>query len=93
MPDLLEALQKKTKERETEIYLERYPVYLKQIQESPDIRQIWLAYQKQYAYATGITFSDIITKIWETLDAIYGEFDAKVPIGVKVQPIRMSAFW
>ena len=81
LPDLLEALQKKTKERETEIYLERYPVYLKQIQESPDLRQIWLAYQKQYAYATGITFSDIITKIWETLDAIYSEFDAKVPIG------------
>ncbi len=69
--DLREALQKKTQERHTENYLEQYFVYLQQIQISPELHQVWRAYQKQYSYAADISFEAIIALLQETLDAMY----------------------
>lgn len=70
-PDLREALQKKTQERHTENYLEQYFVYLHQIQITPELHQVWRAYQKQYSYAADISFEAIIALLQETLDAMY----------------------
>lgn len=69
--DLREALQKKTQERHTGNYLEQYSVYLQQIRMSPELHQIWRAYQNQYAYASGIPFNDIVALLQETLDTMY----------------------
>ena len=69
--DLREALQKKPRERHTENYLEQYFVYLQQIQLSPELHQVWRAYQKQYSYASDIPFEAIIALLQETLDAMY----------------------
>jgi len=69
--DLREALQKKTQERHTENYLEQYSVYLQQIQMSPELHQVWQAYQKQYDYASDIPFDAIISLLRETLDTMY----------------------
>lgn len=71
LSDLRESLQKKTQERHTENYLKQYSVYLEQIRTSPELNQVWRAYQKQYSYASHILFNDIVSLLRETLDTIY----------------------
>ena len=60
LSDLRESLQKMTQERHTENYLKQYSVYLEQIRTSPELHQVWRAYQNQYAYASHIPINDIV---------------------------------
>jgi predicted nucleotidyltransferase component of viral defense system len=64
------ALDTKTKERQTSEYLENHSTLLAQIKESPDLLKIWKAYQKQYAYATGIDFNEVVDRISDLLDSM-----------------------
>lgn len=57
---LRSALKKKAEERNTLIYLEQSEKYLKDIDESRDLRKIWTSYKEKYPYAAGIELSEII---------------------------------
>ena len=67
LSDLGNALIEKATERKTGIYLERYPDYLIQIQESLDLHQLWSNYQKQYSYAAGISFIQMVSLLGQSL--------------------------
>ena len=60
MDSLRSALKKKAEERNTLIYLEQSEKYLKDIDESDDLREIWTSYKEKYPYAKDIEFSEII---------------------------------
>ncbi len=60
MNSLRSALKKKAEERNTLIYLEQSEKYLKDIDESRDLREIWTSYKEKYPYAAGIELSEII---------------------------------
>jgi len=79
--ELLDALAKKTQERQTQRYLDRYSEYLDQIQKSPELRQIWSAYQKQYDYAKAISFDEIITILEKTLNNMMSGQNTSQQIG------------
>jgi hypothetical protein len=64
------ALDIKAKERQTSEYLTNYSTLLAQIKESPELLMIWKAYQKQYAYATGIDFNEVIDRISDLMDSM-----------------------
>ena len=64
------ALDIKAKERQTSEYLANYSTLLAQIKESPELLMMWKAYQKQYAYATGIDFNDVIDRIRDLMDSM-----------------------
>jgi predicted nucleotidyltransferase component of viral defense system len=65
--DFLIALKAKAKERGTLIYLENYRKYLADIKASQDLANVWQAYARQYSYAAGILFSDIVVCLENTL--------------------------
>lgn len=62
------ALEVKGKERGTSAYVENFTVYLAQINDSPELLRMWTAYQNQYAYAAGITFTEVIDQIRDLMD-------------------------
>lgn len=60
--DLRNAIIKKADERNTLKYVEKWNLYLNQIEESKYLDDIWIAYSNKFKYAKGISFQDI-TKI------------------------------
>ncbi len=64
------ALDIKTKERQTSEHLANYSNLLAYIKASPELLMIWKAYQKQYAYATGIDFNEVIDRIRDLMDSM-----------------------
>ena len=66
---LSNAIKEKTIERNTEIYLEHKDKFLKDIEDSNDLKRIWSAYSEKYAYAQGIQFGEIITILREILES------------------------
>ena len=64
---LRSAIIEKAKERNTLIYLENKNKYLKDIEESEDLKKIWDAYSQKYPYAEGIQFDDVLEKLREVV--------------------------
>lgn len=60
MNSLRNALKEKAEERNTLIYLDQSEKYLKDIDESKDLRKVWTSYKEKYPYTEGIEFSEII---------------------------------
>jgi len=58
---LLDAIQRKAVERDTSMYFENHEKYLKDIEESDYLQEIWVAYSSKYPYANGISFKDIMS--------------------------------
>jgi len=62
-PEIVHALQTKANERGSSAYIEEYEKHLADIAESAEIASIWEAYCRNYSYARGIVFSDILSLI------------------------------
>jgi predicted nucleotidyltransferase component of viral defense system len=60
LESLRNAIRKKAEERNTLIYLENSEKYLKDIEESEDLKIIWKSYVQKFPYAEGIQFDEII---------------------------------
>lgn len=65
---LEDAIQKKAEERNTLIYLEDREKYLKDIEESEDLKKIWESYVQKFSYAEGILFNEIIDTLREVFN-------------------------
>jgi len=61
--ELLEAIKIKAKERGSIHIMENYAKHLQDIDESPEIAKIWLAYSRGYSYAKGIQLTNILALI------------------------------
>ncbi len=59
LESLRNAIRKKAEERNTLIYLEYSEKYLKDIEESEDLKIIWKSYVQKFPYAEGIQFDEI----------------------------------
>jgi predicted nucleotidyltransferase component of viral defense system len=59
LESLRNAIRKKAEERNTLIYLENSEKYLKDIEESEDLKTIWKSYVQKFPYAEGIQFDEI----------------------------------
>lgn len=59
LESLRNAIRKKAEERNTLIYLENSEKYLKDIEESEDLKTIWESYVQKFPYAEGIQFDEI----------------------------------
>jgi len=68
---LRDALIIKTRERNTEHVLAEHARLLEQIGADPDLHRIWIAYQKQYPYASGILFDEIIAMLRDILNQLF----------------------
>jgi len=56
---LRNAIRKKAEERNTLLYIENNEKYLRDIEESSDLKAIWESYTRKYPYAEGIEFAEI----------------------------------
>ena len=61
--ELLRAIRVKAEDRNSVSDVEKYEEHLRNIANSPEIEQIWVAYSKNYPYAKGIALSDILRLI------------------------------
>jgi predicted nucleotidyltransferase component of viral defense system len=61
--ELLHALGRKAEARGSTDFVENAAEHLKDISESPDIAEIWRAYEDKYPYAKGIALSDALRLI------------------------------
>lgn len=61
--ELLHAIRVKAEDRNSVSDVEKYEEHLRNIANSPEIEQIWVAYSKNYPYAKGIALSDILRLI------------------------------
>jgi predicted nucleotidyltransferase component of viral defense system len=68
---LREALRVKTRERDTEYVLVEHARLLGQIEADSDLRGIWTAYQRQYPYASGIAFDEIVALLRDMLNRLF----------------------
>jgi predicted nucleotidyltransferase component of viral defense system len=66
--EFLHALRQKAKDRGSLSFVENSNKHLKDISESPDIKEIWDGYVKKYPYAKGIPLQDILQLISWALD-------------------------
>jgi len=73
---LREALRVKTRERHTEYVLTNHARLLGQIGASKDLHDLWTAYQKQYPYATGILFDEIVALIQDLAGQLFPLIDS-----------------
>jgi predicted nucleotidyltransferase component of viral defense system len=64
------AFRKKAEERNTLVYIDNKEKYLKDIEESEDLRIIWESYTKKFSYADGIKFDEIINVLKDILKTI-----------------------
>lgn len=62
-PELLRAMEAKTKERDSFSVIENHAKILSDIAASSDIAKIWDSYKKRYTYADGIALPDILALI------------------------------
>lgn len=67
---LKSAIRVKAEERKTLIYLDSSEKYLRDIEESDDLKRIWEAYKRKYPYAEGIHFDEIVRILKETLKTV-----------------------
>ena len=58
-----EALKATAAHRGTTEQIADIPIIMKNIEESPELRTMWEKYRKQFAYAEGIEYEDIIKNI------------------------------
>lgn len=65
--ELIQAIIKKSEERNSTVYIENYQKYLTDVIESQDVQKIWDSYKNKYPYAKDILFTDIIKCIEEVL--------------------------
>jgi predicted nucleotidyltransferase component of viral defense system len=68
---LRDALLVKTRERNTEYVLTEHARLLGQIIASHDLHKLWTAYQKQYPYAAGIQFNEIVVVIQHLVESLF----------------------
>jgi predicted nucleotidyltransferase component of viral defense system len=68
---LRDALRIKTRERGTEYVLTEHAKLLRQIFANQDLHSLWTAYQKQYPYAAGIQFDEIVAVISNLVDQLF----------------------
>ena len=67
---LREAIRKKAEERNTLVYIDNKEKYLKDIEESEDLRSIWESYTLKFSYADGIKFDEIIYVLEDVLKMV-----------------------
>lgn len=65
LESLRNAIRKKAEERNTLVYLENYEKYLKDIEESEDLKSIWESYAQKFPYADDIQFVEITKTLRE----------------------------
>lgn len=63
MDELRKAIVKKAEERNSVAVINQPDKYLKDIRESIDLQNLWIAYQDKYTYAKDIRFEDVVACI------------------------------
>lgn len=62
LESLRRAIRKKSEERNTVVYIDNNEKYLRDIEDSEELKIIWESYTRKFSYAKDIQFSEI-TKI------------------------------
>jgi predicted nucleotidyltransferase component of viral defense system len=66
------ALSETTKKRGSRYVLKEYGEIVRNIRESPQMRNFWEKYRNEFGYAKGITFEDACRSVSGIMDSIFG---------------------
>jgi len=64
------AIRKKAEERNTLVYLNNKDKYLRDIEESEYLKEVWESYTRKFSYAEGIRFDEIVNILKDILKYI-----------------------
>jgi predicted nucleotidyltransferase component of viral defense system len=64
------AIRKKVEERNTLVYLNKKDKYLRDIEESEYLKEVWESYTRKFSYAEGIRFDEIVNILKDILKYI-----------------------